>query len=519
MNIASWLAATATVSPGAPALCTGLHLEVAYAEFARRASAIGENLATRHGIRPGDRVAVFMTNRTVYLEVLYGIWWAGAVAVPINAKLHPKEAVWILENSRTSLLFYSPDVGDALSAETSGLPDLKASISVESPDFIQLREGEGQAEPVQRHDNDTCWLFYTSGTTGRPKGVMITHGNIVATSLCYFPDVDSVGPRDVALYAAPISHGAGLYNFIHVRMGAMHLVPESGGFNGQEIIALARALHAEHGRDCISMFAAPTMVHRLIADARFENFDGTGIKTITYGGGPMYQADILEGLQQLGNRFVQIYGQGESPMCITSLPRHYHMDTEHPRYLQRLSSVGIAQSALDVRITGQDGKPLPTGEIGEVEARGTPVMAGYWENPTATAETLVDGWLRTGDVGALDADGFLILSDRSKDVIITGGTNVYPREVEETLLTHPDVLEASVVGREHPDWGEEIVACVVLRAGAETGEQDLDHLCLTNIARFKRPKSYLFLDALPKNNYGKVLKTDLRKLVKQNERA
>jgi long-chain acyl-CoA synthetase len=200
-------------------------------------------------------------------------------------------------------------------------------------------------------------------------------------------------------------------------------------------------------------------------------------------------------------------------MTITSLGRKQHKAVDHPRYLERLASVGTAQSVMSVRITGTDGKPLPAGETGEVEAKGTAVMLGYWNNPKANAETLKDGWLRTGDVGRLDADGFLTLSDRSKDVIISGGTNIYPREVEEALLTHPAVREVSAIGVPDPEWGEVVVACVVLEPNAAADDASLDAHCLGSIARFKRPKRYIYLDALPKNNYGKVLKTELRAMM------
>ncbi|NEV79936.1 long-chain fatty acid--CoA ligase, partial [Rhodopseudomonas sp. BR0C11] len=229
---------------------------------------------------------------------------------------------------------------------------------------------------------------------------------------------------------------------------------------------------------------------------------------------PMYLADIREALGVMGQRFVQIYGQGESPMTITSLKRALHADVDHPRYLQRLASVGTAQSVVSVRITGANGEVLPPGETGEIEVKGSTVMLGYWNNPQANAETLKDGWLRTGDVGRLDEDGFLTLSDRSKDVIISGGTNIYPREVEEALLTHPAVREVSAIGVADPEWGENVVACVVLADGAAADDATLDAHCLATIARFKRPKRYVYLDALPKNNYGKVLKTELRKIVK-----
>jgi long-chain acyl-CoA synthetase len=236
---------------------------------------------------------------------------------------------------------------------------------------------------------------------------------------------------------------------------------------------------------------------------------GAGLRTIIYAGGPMYNADIIEAVEHFGPIFVQIYGQGECPMGITALSRHDVTDRSHPRWRERLQSVGIAQSAVEVRIGGPDGAPLAPGTHGEIMVRGDSVMPGYWQNTEANAKTLVNGWLMTGDMGFMDADGYVTLQDRSKDMIISGGSNIYPREVEEVLLTHPDVDEVSVVGRPHADWGEEVVACVVGRAT----EADLDRLCTENIARFKRPKAYVFLDALPKNNYGKVLKTELRELV------
>lgn len=226
----------------------------------------------------------------------------------------------------------------------------------------------------------------------------------------------------------------------------------------------------------------------------------------------MYAEDIRRALNVMGDRFVQIYGQGESPMTITALSRAHLADRSHPRYADRIASVGVAQSMVEVRIGDADGRPIPTGEVGEVLVRGETVMQGYWRNPEETAKTIRDGWLFTGDVGSLDFDGFLTLRDRSKDVIISGGSNIYPREVEEILLRHGGVAEASVIGRRHPEWGEIVVAFVVARPGMGPSEAELDSLCLEHIARFKRPKAYRFVNSLPKNNYGKVIKTELREL-------
>jgi long-chain acyl-CoA synthetase len=509
MNIACWLAATAKLRPDAPALLTGFDLDADYKTFARRAAALGAALARDYGIMPGDRVAVFAGNCTQYFECLYGIWWMGAAAIPINAKLHGREAAWICSDAGARLAFVSDDTAEALIEVKADLPPAMKLLSLDSDAYRAMREGEGVPAPLERAIDDLAWLFYTSGTTGRPKGVMLSHGNLVAASTCYLIDVDPATPNDVSLYAAPISHGAGLYNFPHVRMGGRHVIPESGGFDPDEVLNLARQL------DNVVMFGAPTMVRRLVDAAKRRGGNGEGIRTIVYGGGPMYLADIREAIATMGQRFVQIYGQGESPMTITALSREWHARTDHPRYLERLVSVGTAQSVMSIRITGANGEVLPPGETGEVEAKGTAVMLGYWNNPKANAETLKDGWLRTGDVGRLDEDGFLTLSDRSKDVIISGGANIYPREVEEALLTHDDVREVSAIGVPDPDWGEIVVACVVLEQGAAADDARLDAHCLASIARFKRPKRYVYLDALPKNNYGKVLKTELRQMMRK----
>ncbi|MEX1661538.1 class I adenylate-forming enzyme family protein [Thioclava sp. 15-R06ZXC-3] len=501
MNPAEWLVRSAIRRPAAPALLCGDEVRADYATFADHAARIGAGLAER-GIVPGDRVALFMKNRIEYLEALYGAWFAGAVVVPINAKLHPREAEWIIEASSAKLTFVSPDTGADLRAET---------IDIAGEAYSELLGHAPLRAPVEVASDQTIWLFYTSGTTGRPKGVQITSANIQAMCLGYFADVDSVAEQDAILYAAPMSHGAGLYNFMHVIRGARHVVPQSGGFEADEILDLAPKL------DHVSMFAAPTMIRRLVDHAKAAGQTGDGIKTIVYGGGPMYLADIVEAVAVMGPRFVQIYGQGESPMTITALSRDLVADRSHPRWRERLASVGQAQSPVSVRIADAEGRTLPPGETGEILVRGAAVMAGYWQNPEASANAIRDGWLWTGDLGAMDADGFVTLQDRSKDVIISGGTNIYPREVEEALLLHPCVHEVAVVGMPDPEWGESVVAFVTPAPGAEIDPTALDQHCCETIARFKRPKAYRVVAQLPKNNYGKVLKTELRQKLKEEE--
>ncbi|MGZ5204965.1 MAG: AMP-binding protein [Caldimonas sp.] len=505
MNLAHLLARSAGRAGDSPAIYLGEELVCDYATLARRAATLAGALRGRQRLAEGDRVGLFMGNDPAVLEILFACWWAGLAVVPINPKLHPREAHYILAHSQAALAFATPDIGGELAGAGLPLPDLRELVVVGEPAWAALlRSGEPLDGPVHRGGDDLAWLFYTSGTTGRPKGVMITQRNLLTMTLCYFADVDAADAGDAALYAAPMSHGAGLYSLPHVAAGARHVVPASRGFDAAEILALGRRFGQ------VSMFAAPTMVRRLVDRAVAEGSDGAGLKTIVYGGGPMYVEDIQRALKVMGPRFVQIYGQGESPMTITALSRQALLAADHPRYVERLGSVGVAQSAVEVRVADAEGQSLPLGEVGEVLVRGDTVMAGYWRDEEASARAIRDGWLFTGDMGQLDGDGFLTLRDRSKDVIISGGSNIYPREVEEALLHHAGVAEVSVVGRPDPEWGEVVVAFVVARPGAAPPATELDATCAAHIARFKKPKEYRVVEALPKNHYGKVLKTELR---------
>ncbi len=230
----------------------------------------------------------------------------------------------------------------------------------------------------------------------------------------------------------------------------------------------------------------------------------------------MYLSDIIDAVEQLVSLFIQVYGQGECPMGITVLPRFEVADRDTKKWKKRLQSVGYAQSAVEVKIGNKEGAAMTSGEIGEIMVRGELVMPGYWDNREATSKTILNGWLLTGDMGSIDEDGYITMHDRSKDMIISGGSNIYPREVEEILLLHKTVSEASVVGSESDEWGEEVVAFVVAEKGYQISPPVLDRHCLEHIARFKRPKRYIQVSELPKNHYGKVLKTTLRENLKQN---
>jgi long-chain acyl-CoA synthetase len=511
-NVAALLARSAHTWPRLPAVAQGGGVLSDYATLAARAARLAGAFAAA-GLRRGERVAIVSRNHPGYVETLFGCWWAGLVAVPVNSKLHPKELAYVLANCGARWAFVDAAWHPAIGGGDGGIA-LDRVVEFGAAEYVGLFQNSPPSDLASCAAADPAWLFYTSGTTGRPKGVVIAHGNLRAMSRCFRAGVEAVAPGDALLHPAPLSHGSGLYVLPHVEAGAVNVVPESGGFDADEICRLLDAW------DRACFFAAPTMVKRLIAAPALGNARLDRLKSIVYGGGPMYVADAKAAFAALGPRLAQIYGQGESPMTITAMNRALVADAIARDDDAQLGSVGIAHKGIDVRVGDADDRPLPTGEIGEVLVRGPTVMQGYWNNPDATRSALANGWLHTGDVGSLDADGFLTLKDRSKDLIVSGGSNIYPREVEEVLLLHPDVGEAAVIGRVHEDWGEEVVACIVARgaAAADAGsrhrlEGALDTLCLERIARFKRPRTYMFLPELPKNNTGKVLKTTLRELL------
>jgi long-chain acyl-CoA synthetase len=464
MNIAQLLLQNALRIPDRPAIANGEKVFCSYRDLANRVARLASGLIAKFNLEPGDRVAFAMKNCPQYWELLFACWHAGLVAVPMNAKLHAREFEYIVANCAAKACFFDPK-------EFRGL------------------DGEPR-EPFPSRPEDLAWLFYTSGTTGVPKGAMLTHRNLLFAAQAYFADIDKLGPQDAILHPAPLSHGSGLYGIPHFAAGAVNVIPRSGGFEEEEIFDLLDAWPNA------SFFAAPTMIVRLLASRAART--PKQLKTITYGGAPMYVADALRAIDLFGPRLYQLFGQGESPMTITGLPQSFH------ERRSKLETCGYARTGVEVKVL----------ESGEIVTRSDCVMAGYWDNPEATAQALRGGWLHTGDIGRLDEQGFLTILDRSKDMIISGGSNIYPREIEEVLLRHPAVAECSVVGRPHAEWGEEVVAFVVLKREFPGMEiQELDALCLSNIARFKRPRDYRFVDILPKNNYGKVLKTELRSVL------
>ncbi len=504
MNLATWVERHGRRTPDGPALADGDRVHATWSTFAVRTAAVAAALRRRFGLVPGERVAIVMRNRPEYLEALFATWHAGLVAVPVNARLHRDEIAYILDHSGTRVVITDDDHAEDVGSLVGSVEALGAAVVAPGSDWDGLTTGD-PAALLDRRADDPAWLFYTSGTTGRPKGATLTHRNLLMMSLSYLADIDAISAQDSILHAAPLSHGSGLYGLPHIARGAVSVIPHSGGVDGAEIAGLLARWPG------MSFFAAPTMVKRLAGDPAVTGSDLTHLTTIIYGGAPMYLADLEDALGVFGPRLAQIYGQGETPMTITALSKADHADRDHPQWRERLQSVGVARTDVEVRVVDEDDRDLPPGEVGEVVVRGEVVMPGYWNQPDASAEALRGGWLHTGDMGSFDQAGYLTLRDRSKDLIISGGMNIYPREVEEALLRHPAVREVSVVGRADPEWGEAVFAFVVASdATAPPPVVELDRICLDHIARYKRPKDYRFVDSLPTNNYGKVLKRELR---------
>ena len=504
MNLAKLLTKTARAFPKKLALVHGPK-QLTYAQFNQRANRLA-NALLGLGVRPGDNVAVLQYNYLETLETIFACFKAGCGAVPINFRLHPNECAFIIDHSQARAVVLSPEFKESVMDTRRDIPDVEHLITLKGASG-ELRDYEDllaaaspDLEDALIDPEQLAWLFYTSGTTGQPKGAMLTHRNLLAMTMNFYADMSSLGPEDAILHGAPLSHGSGLYGLPNIAKGALNVILANKTFD-PDLVFQAIERHR-----ITNMFAAPTMVKRLADSPAADKYDHTSLRCLNYGGSPMYVEDLKKAMKTLGPCLVQLYGQGESPMTITYLPKRDHKIEGSAEEMRRLASAGIARTDVEVAVVDQEDRPLPAGQVGEIVTRSDLVMKGYWRNPRATAETLRNGWLHTGDVGALDEKGYLFIMDRSKDMIISGGENIYPREVEEVLLRHPAVLEAAVIGVPDPHWGEALKAIVALAPGQAAGGEELIAFCKDHIASYKKPKSVDFVKELPKNNYGKILK-------------
>jgi acyl-CoA synthetase (AMP-forming)/AMP-acid ligase II len=460
--------------------------------------------------RPGDRVGMLVPNRAEGLETILAPMKAGMGVVPMNVRLHPGEHAYMLDDAGARVLVYAAELREHVARIRSRLATVERFVSIGAPapgdlGFEDLMAGQPDDPPgVAIDPEDLAWLFYTSGTTGRPKGAMLTHRNLLAMVQLFLLDLNPAVETDVLLHAAAITHGSGTAIFHHVARGAASAFPATRSFDPPRIFEAIERYRVT------TMFLAPTMIHLLTEHPARTRHDLSSLHTIFYGGGPMYVEQQQAAVRAFGPIFVQLFGQGEAPMCCTSLPKAEHLAGDDPVRQRRLASAGRETTGVRLRVVDEHDRDVPAGQAGEIVVRGDLVMKGYWNRPEATAETLRGGWLHTGDVGHLDEDGYVYITDRRKDVIISGGANIYPREVEEVICAHPAVSEVAVIGVPDDTWGESVKALVVLRPGAAATADDIVEHCRRALASYKKPRSVEFLPALPKNAYGKVLKRELR---------
>jgi acyl-CoA synthetase (AMP-forming)/AMP-acid ligase II len=491
VNLATLLARSARLAPDAPALGDGTST-LTYGELDDRVSRLADALV-REGLGSGDRVAILMTNRPELLEILYACFRAGLVAVPINARLHPDEVRYIVAQAGARTLVAGPE-------HLESARDAGVRVVAIGPEYERLVSSGDPRFTDRAVESDTpAWLFYTSGTTGRPKGATLSHGNLLEMVMACLANVTDYRASDTVLHAAPLTHGAGLYALAATARGACHLVPPTQPFDPAATLDLIARRRAT-----VISFITPTMV-RLLVDAAGSAVDVSSLRAIVYGGGPMYAEDLRIAQARFGLILTQIYGLGETPMTVT-----YLSASVPAREAEQLVSVGMAHPNVDLRLLDDAGAEVPTGSMGEVCVRSAVVMAGYWDDPGATQEALKAGWLHTGDLGRLDESGYLYLLDRKKDLIVSGGSNIYPREVEEVLITYPGVAAVAVIGVPDRHWGESVHAVVVPEAGASLTPDELIAFCQTHIAGYKKPRTVEFVAELPISSYGKVLKKVLR---------
>lgn len=494
MNLYSMLAGSIRRSAGSPAV-TWRSRSLTYAAFDRAAAAAG-HLFAGLGCVPGDRVLLFLKNGFDYPALLLGAMRAGMVVVPVNAKLHPREVAWIAGDAAPKVIVAEDDRIEPLRA---ALDDAVAAVLIGAGD-LSLELPEGPIPPLAEVSPDEpAWIFYTSGTTGKPKGATLTHRNLIAMTVNCLADIYDFRTDDRVLHVAPLSHGSGLYLIPSLVRGAENVIHDRPGFQPDEVFDVI----AERSVTTIG-FVAPTMIVRML-EARPR--DGiAGLRGVIYGGATIHLEHIRAAVARFGPIFHQLYGQGEAPMTISGLPGRDHEGADDATLL----SAGHVRAGVEVRIVDEEGRSVADGENGEICVRGDVVMKGYWRNPEATAKAIRGGWLHTGDIGHFDAGGRLRVLDRRHDTIISGGTNIYPKEVEDAIAAHPLVREVIAFGVADPEWGESVAVAIVPDRRGGLSEADVLAFCRESLASFKKPKLVHFVDELPKNAYGKVLRRELR---------
>jgi acyl-CoA synthetase (AMP-forming)/AMP-acid ligase II len=475
-----------------------------WAALDRRVDALAAALAAR-GVAKGDRVLVQSKNCNQMFETMFACFRLGAVYVPTNFRQTPEEVAYLGAASGASAMICHR----AFPGHAAAVQGMRFVISIGPSALGEVNEAigappDGQAAPTAdvEHD-DACWFFFTSGTTGRPKAAVLTHGQMGFVVTNHLADLmPGTTHRDASLVVAPLSHGAGIHQLVQVARGAKSILLASDRFDIDEAWALI-----EHWR-VTNIFTVPTIVKLLTEHPAIDRHDHSSLRHVIYAGAPMYREDQKFALGKLGKVMVQYFGLGEVTGNITVLPPELHEIEDGPA--ARIGTCGYERTAMQVSIQDDAGRELGAGETGEICVCGVAVFAGYYDNPEANAKAFRDGWFRTGDLGHLDEQGFLYITGRASDMYISGGSNVYPREIEEKVLKHPDVAEVAIVGVPDRVWGEVGVAVCVLRAEAALDEGALLAWMEGQVPRYKMPKRIFFWAELPKSGYGKITKKTIR---------
>lgn len=476
-----------------------------YAQFAERVARLAAALQAM-GVASGDRVAMLSLNSDRYIEFLFGTLWAGAVVNPVNHRWSVAEIAYSLDDCGSAILL----IDDAFVGLAASLRERSQALTTliyvgdsTAPegmyDYESLLAAAAPVADARRQGNDLAAVLYTGGTTGAPKGVMLSHDNLALDALAALAAAPRAA-KAVALHVAPLFHVGGLCFVLQLalRLSCHVLLP---GFDaGKALAAIEREKVGES-------FMVPTMISLLLSHADFAKYDLSSLRTLMYGAAPIDRALLEQALRSMPQaQLVQAYGQTEASPVVTMLAgAHHRLDGSG-----KLGSAGRPISAVELCILDEQGRACGVGEVGEICVRGPTIMLGYWNKPEQTAAALRDGWLHSGDVGYTDADGFLFVVDRIKDMIITGGENVYSAEVENALMGHPALLMCAVIGLPDPVWGERVHAVAVRRPGHDCCEAELIRHCRERIAGYKTPRSIEFRDALPLSGAGKILKYLLR---------
>ena len=501
MNLAHLLRQNARRFPDAVGFVHGSRTWT-WSALDRRIDALCTALAAR-GIAKGDRILVQSRNCVAMFETMFACFRLGAVYVPTNFRQSPAEVAFLAENSGAILLVCQAD----FPGHAAALPHLPA-IAIGSAPFgddyealLARHDGQHPAPADVEHD-DPCWFFFTSGTTGRPKASVLTHGQMAFVVTNHLADLmPGTTHRDASLCVAPLSHGAGVHQLVQTARGVKTILPGGDHFDVAEAWSLIKEWRVTN------LFTVPTIVKLLTEHPAAAAADKSSLRYVIYAGAPMYREDQKHALSVLGPILVQYFGLGEVTGNITVLPPDLHDPDDATA---RIGTCGYERTGMQISIQDDVGRELQLFETGEICVCGPAVFAGYYDNPEANAKSFRRGWFRTGDLGHLDAEGFLFITGRASDMYISGGSNVYPRETEETILAHPAVAQVAVVGVPDRTWGEVGVAACVLRPGHALDEPALLAWLEPRIARYKLPKRVVFWDDLPKSAYGKITKKDIR---------